>query len=153
MTRNYFKYMAVVLAVALIIMTSQYWAWPIIGALFIDDSNSPDLTGVPASWPAHQWESGDLTHAHYLAGYVDCSLHVVKNDTGMETVLVESVLVCSQEDGHSVTVNADGKSVEFNTEPADFEVDWDVDDCSMESSYIVEYGERKRHTFEITCFS
>ena len=110
------------------------------------------MTGVPESWPAHQWESSDRTQAHYRAGYVDCSLHVVKNGTGMETVSVESVLVCSQEDGKSVTVDADGQSVGFYTEPADFEVDWDADDCSMESSYIAEYGENERLAFEITCF-
>ncbi len=151
MARNYLAYVTIGLAVALFLMTAQYWAWPVIDALFIDDADSSGLAGVPEPWPAHQWESGDRTEAHYTARYADCSLHIAKGGTGMDTVAVESLLICSQEDGRRLITGMNSGNVEFDTVPADFEVGWDADECDMKSSYSVEGGLGERLTLHITC--
>ena len=54
MTRNYLPYVVIILAVALLAITIQDWAWYVIDVLFIDDSDNPTIRGVPPLWPAHQ---------------------------------------------------------------------------------------------------
>ena len=152
MTRNYLLYVTIALAVALFLMTVPYWAWYVIDALFIDDSNDPVLAGVPPSWSAHQWESGNRTEAHYLAEYADCTLHVTKSGTNTTTITVDSSLVCSQEDGGRTITSYDDQDIEFDTVPADFEVDWTADECRMESSYSAWDGQEDGSVkLRITC--
>ena len=135
MTRNYLLYVTIILAVALFIMTVPYWVLYVIEALFNDDSSNIDLPGVPPPWASHQWESGNRTEANYVAEYADCTLHVTKRGTNTTSVTVNTSMVCSQEDGGRTVTDYVGRPVELVTEPADFEVDWTVDECHMVSSY------------------
>ena len=139
MTRNYLPYVVIILAVALLAITIQDWAWYVIDVLFIDDSDNPTIRGVPPLWPAHQWESGNRTKANYVAEYTDCTLHIVKSGTkssiNTTSITVNTSMVCSQEDGGRSIIGYEGRDIEFDTVPADFEVDWTVDECRMESSY------------------
>ena len=135
MTRNYLPYVVIILAVALLAITIQDWAWYVIDVLFVDDSNNPVLPGVPPLWPAHQWESGNRTEANYVAEYTDCTLHITKSGTNTTSVTVDTSMVCSKEDGGRSITSYKDTDIQFATEPADFEVDWTADECHMVSSY------------------
>ena len=138
MTRNYLPYVVIILAVALLAITIQDWAWYVIDVLFIDDSDNPTIRGVPPLWPAHQWESDNRTKANYVAEYTDCTLHIIKSGTkssNTTSITVNTSMVCSQEDGGRSIIGYEGRDIEFDTVPTDFEVDWTVDKCHMESSY------------------
>ena len=153
MTRNYLLYVTIILAVALFIMTVPYWVLYVIEALFVDGSSNIELPGVPPPWASHQWESGNRTEANYVAEYADCMLHVTKSGTNTTSVTVNTSMVCSQEDGSRSIIGDEGRDIEFDTVPADFEVDWTVDKCHMRSSYEEWDGiEGERVVQSITCY-
>ena len=151
MTRNYLPYVVIILAVALLVITTQYWVWFVIGLLFVEDSNDPVLPGVPPPWASHQWKSGNWTEANYVAEYTDCTLHVTKSGTNTTSVTIDTSMVCSQEDGGRSITSHEGPDIGFDTVPADFEVDWTADECRMESSYDAWDGQDERLTLYITC--
>ena len=73
-----------------------------------------------------------------MAEYTDCTLHIIKSGTkssNTTSITVNTSMVCSQEDGGRSIIGYEGRDIEFDTVPADFEVDWTVDKCHMESSY------------------
>ena len=152
MTRNYFLYVAIILAVALFLMTVPYWVLYVIEALFVDGSSNIDLPGVPPPWASHQWKSGNWTEANYVAEYTDCTLHVTKSGTNTTSVTVNTSMVCSQEDGGRSITDSLGHPIKFVTEPADFEVDWTADECHMVSSYSAWDGQKDGSVSQrITC--
>ena len=153
MTRNYLLYVTIILAVALFIMTVPYWVLYVIEALFVDGSNNIELPGVPPPWASHQWESDNRTEANYVAKYTDCTLHVTKSGTSTTSVTVDTSMVCAQEEGGRSIIGDEGRDIEFDTVPADFEVDWTVDKCDMVSSYEEWDGiEGERVAQSIRCY-
>ena len=149
-----YKYATIGLALALFLTTLQYWAWPVVDLLFVEDTSTSGQVPrwLPESWIIHHWEHENVTEAVYLAGYTNCTFNISKNGTNAEAVMVGSLLACAQEERTIMIMGRGGQDVKFETIPADFDVSWaGVENCSMESSYMDSGNEDTQLRLHIRC--
>ena len=112
-------------------------------------NNQPhDLQDVPEAWTAQTYD-GDIQEATYFTGQSGCDLYLDNRHTDDISANIRLILECDEEYPGFIHDNT-GRYV--NTEPAEFEFDRELVDCTTNIRYHTESNQDAEFvSFDLRC--